>query len=144
MPAADANRHHWNLLDAFRRNRDLSNNSFLPTKNTMKLLYNLNEAATKLGISRKTLEREMKARRFPAALKVATNSYVSANDLNHYVAMLERVREETVGVPGWKKALHPDPLPQSAENAPQRGSPSAGWTASPIRNFHKDDPKRLP
>jgi predicted DNA-binding transcriptional regulator AlpA len=110
----------------------------------MKILYNLNEAAVELGISRKTLEREMIAGRFPRPLKIATSSLVSRKDLEAYVGMLERVRERTTILPDWMISLRSRPVPE----APSRPAPTENSIRPSIPNvpraFRSDDPNRLP
>lgn len=110
----------------------------------MKMLYNLNEAACALGISRKTLEREMNAGRFPRPLKIASSCLVSAKDMEGYISMLENVREKNDGTTDWMKALkYAERLPQPAAKFPFAAHHEE-YVQQHARTYHPNDPKRLP
>ena len=110
----------------------------------MKMLYNLNEAADELGISRKTLEREMNAGRFPRPLKIATSCLVSAKDMEGYVSMLEKVREETGGTTEWMKALKIADRPAPPAAKFPFAQHHEEYMQQHVRTFKPGDPKRLP
>lgn len=61
---------------------------------TAPLLYSVPDAAKLLAISRRTLEREIAAGRFPRPLKIGRSSRVSSGDV---VAYLDRLRTEQGG-----------------------------------------------
>lgn len=56
------------------------------------LLLTLEEAASRLAISKRTLEREIAAQRFPKPLKIGRASRVPESDVQAYVASLRRER----------------------------------------------------
>lgn len=56
------------------------------------LLLTLEEAASRLAISKRTLEREIAAQRFPKPLKIGRASRVPEADVQAYVASLRRER----------------------------------------------------
>lgn len=56
------------------------------------LLLTLEEAANRLAISKRTLEREIAAQRFPKPLKIGRSSRVPESDVQAYVAGLRRAR----------------------------------------------------
>ncbi len=57
-----------------------------------------------LGISRSTLEREIKRYRLPFPLKIGSTSLYSFEDLTRYVRQLESERTAAGGLPPWMKA----------------------------------------
>jgi predicted DNA-binding transcriptional regulator AlpA len=70
----------------------------------MPQLLSLVEAAAELGVSRKTLEREIARKRFPKPLKIGKASRVKPSDLTDYIGMLEKERSAKGGLPAWKIA----------------------------------------
>lgn len=52
-------------------------------------------AACRLGIARRTLEREVQRKRIPPPLKIGSKSLYDVADLDRYVAMLKAERDAT-------------------------------------------------
>jgi len=55
-------------------------------------LLTIDEAAKRLAISKRTLEREIAAQRFPKPLKIGRSSRVPESDVQAYVAALRSER----------------------------------------------------
>lgn len=56
------------------------------------VLLTIDEAAKRLAISKRTLEREIAAQRFPKPLKIGRSSRVPESDVQAYVAALRSER----------------------------------------------------
>ena len=60
-------------------------------------LLTLPEAAGRLAISKRTLERLISAGDFPPPLKIGRSSRVASRDIAHYLENLRRARDDKIG-----------------------------------------------
>lgn len=64
----------------------------MPSSNDSHELLTLPEVAARLRVNRRTLERLIAAKQFPAPLKVGGRSLIALAELNEYIAQLFRLR----------------------------------------------------
>jgi predicted DNA-binding transcriptional regulator AlpA len=109
----------------------------------MEIVYTLTEAAEKLGFSRKTLQREINAGRYPNSFKVGKRSCTHAADIERYRQQLTEERTEETRK---REAEAAGRLQFQRElEAFRRLIIPAGCADSPfVRAFKPDDPNRLP
>lgn len=74
------------------RSRRLGAAGIITRRMNIEKLITLREAAQRLAISKRTLEREIAAQRFPKPLKIGRSSRVPEGDLQAYVAALRSER----------------------------------------------------
>ncbi len=67
----------------------------MPSSNDQHELLTLPEVAARLRVNRRTLERLIAAKEFPAPLKIGARSLVPLSDLEAYFAQLFRNRRAT-------------------------------------------------
>lgn len=109
------------------------------------LVYTLDAAAEKLGFSRKTLQREINAGRYPNSFKVGKRSCTRASDIESYIQRVKdgiddaerKKAEEAAARLRFQREL--EAFQRKAAIMPQDSLILPG-----IRAFSPDDPNRLP
>jgi excisionase family DNA binding protein len=67
-------------------------NSSTQSSNGGSPLLSVRETAQRLGIARRTLEREVSRRKFPPPLKIGSKSLYAESDVEAYIAKLKEQR----------------------------------------------------
>lgn len=107
-------------------------------------LISLDEAARRIGFSRKTLQREINAGRFPQSVKVGTRSCCRVGDVDAYIqreqeATARMLAEAEAERKKWEKFQEY----LRSSRCPEFLRPHNGPIVTP-RAFRPDDPNRLP
>lgn len=116
------------------------------------LVYTLDEAARKLGFSRKTLQREINAGRYPESFRVGKRSCTSARDIEQYQRQLQSTKDAATVAKEREQAnriefqrrirghlLELRKIPFGGQLGPR------GEDGQPlVRSFDSSDPNRLP
>ena len=115
----------------------------------MKTVLTLEEAAQRIGFSRKTLQREINSGRYPDSFKVGKRSCTYSADVDAYIARIgteEDAKAQAIA----KEAAERVKFRRELEEffrfrhlvVPQQ---PCGDDGKPLlRSFHPDDPNRLP
>jgi len=70
-------------------------------------LLSMDEAAERLRVSRRHLEREIEEKRFPLPLKIGKSSLISPSDVAAYIRFLKKERDAKGELPAWAKPEKP-------------------------------------